>query len=111
MSDAYQLKEQSASLAQLVGYAKLSHMLERINTHEAKSKLSEIIRKVERGGDVVIARNGIPVARIIPWKSNKVRKPGVWEGKVSYISGNADDLVGSDPDILAMFEDSANNEL
>ena len=38
-----------------------------VNTHEAKTRLSELIREVELGGDVIVARNGTPVARIIPW--------------------------------------------
>lgn len=34
--------------------------------HEAKTKLSELVAAVERGEDVVIARNGTPAARLVP---------------------------------------------
>jgi antitoxin (DNA-binding transcriptional repressor) of toxin-antitoxin stability system len=34
-----------------------------VNVHEAKITLSQLLHDIERGEDVVIARNGIPVAR------------------------------------------------
>ena len=36
----------------------------RVNVHEAKTRLSELLAAVERGEDVIIARAGIPVARL-----------------------------------------------
>lgn len=33
--------------------------------HDAKSKLSELVAAAERGEDVVIARNGMPAARLV----------------------------------------------
>jgi prevent-host-death family protein len=38
----------------------------RVNMHEAKTQLSELVAAAERGEEVVIARNGIPAARLIP---------------------------------------------
>jgi prevent-host-death family protein len=38
----------------------------KVNMHDAKSKLSELVAAAERGEDVVIARNGTPVARLVP---------------------------------------------
>ncbi len=89
---------------------KLSYMTELINTHEAKSRLSEIIRKVENGADVAVARNGKPVVRIIPWAANKTKTPGAWEGLVTY-NGSSNDAIGSDEDIQQMFEESVSSEL
>lgn len=37
-----------------------------VNTHEAKTHLSELLRRVEEGEEIVIARNGKPIARLIP---------------------------------------------
>jgi prevent-host-death family protein len=34
---------------------------------DAKAKLSELLRRAEDGEDIVITRNGQPVARIGPW--------------------------------------------
>lgn len=79
-----------------------------VNTHEAKSRLSELIREVERGVDVIVARNGHPVARIVPWQPNRpAREPGVWAGQVTYDA----DVVASDEDIVRLFEESADAEL
>jgi prevent-host-death family protein len=36
-----------------------------VNTHEAKSRLSELLAMVEQGEEVTICRNGKPVARLI----------------------------------------------
>lgn len=35
-----------------------------VNMHEAKTRLSELVQNVERGDEVVICRNGKPVARL-----------------------------------------------
>ncbi len=79
-----------------------------VNTHEAKSRLSELIREAEEGVDVIVARNGSPVARIVPWKSARIdRVPGVWRGIISY----GEDVVGSDPEILAMFEEPGDADM
>ena len=37
-----------------------------VNVHEAKTKLSELLKKVEAGEEIVIARAGKPVARLVP---------------------------------------------
>jgi prevent-host-death family protein len=45
-----------------------------VNTHEAKSRLSELLVKVEQTREsVVICRNGSPVAELTPWAN--VRNP------------------------------------
>ena len=74
-----------------------------VNTHEAKSRLSELIRLAEAGDEVIVARNGRPVAKLIPWPpARPERRPGAWAGRISYGS----DIVGTDPDVLAAFDDT-----
>ena len=34
--------------------------------HEAKTKLSQLVERAEGGEEIVIARNGKPVARLVP---------------------------------------------
>jgi prevent-host-death family protein len=36
------------------------------NIHEAKTNLSRIIERVERGEEIVISRAGTPVAKVVP---------------------------------------------
>jgi prevent-host-death family protein len=37
-----------------------------VNVQEAKTRLSDLLARVERGEDVIIARAGAPVARLVP---------------------------------------------
>ena len=37
-----------------------------MNVHEAKTNLSRLLARVERGEEIVIARDGVPVARLVP---------------------------------------------
>jgi prevent-host-death family protein len=38
-----------------------------VNVHEAKTHLSRLLSRVERGDEVVIARAGRPIARLVPF--------------------------------------------
>ncbi len=63
-----------------------------INIHEAKTRFSDLIRRVERGEDVVIGRAGVPVAKLVPYASpGGSRVPGLWRGQVE-IADDFDDL-------------------
>ncbi|MFG1797446.1 type II toxin-antitoxin system Phd/YefM family antitoxin [Nocardia sp. NPDC049149] len=39
---------------------------EQFNIHEAKTNLSRIIERVERGEEIIISRAGHPVAKVVP---------------------------------------------
>lgn len=55
----------------------------KINIHEAKTHFSQILNRVSSGEDVVIAKAGKPIARIVPIKGEgKKRKPGSAKGRV-----------------------------
>jgi prevent-host-death family protein len=50
---------------------------EPINIHAAKTHLSRLIERVEQGEEVVLARAGRPVARLVPYRPRRApRKPG-----------------------------------
>jgi prevent-host-death family protein len=54
-----------------------------VNMHEAKTHLSRLVERVERGEEVVIARAGRPVARLVPFATRtRPRTPGIWRGQV-----------------------------
>ncbi|TXK96215.1 type II toxin-antitoxin system prevent-host-death family antitoxin [Methylococcaceae bacterium HT4] len=57
-----------------------------MNIHEAKTHLSQLLEQIEAGEDVIIARHGKPVARLIPYTIKPVqqRKPGTLRGKISF---------------------------
>ncbi len=37
-----------------------------VNIHHAKTHLSKLLQRVEAGEEVTIARDGVPVARLVP---------------------------------------------
>lgn len=75
-----------------------------INVHEAKTNLSELLRRVERGEEVVLARAGKPVAKLIPYHpAVEPRRPGRWAGQV-WIAPDFDDTP---EELLQLFEGDA----
>ncbi len=53
-----------------------------VNMHEAKTRLSELVRLVESGEKVVLARNGTPVVELVPATQPRKREGGFWKGQV-----------------------------
>ena len=54
------------------------------NMHEAKTHLSRLAERAAKGEDIVIARNGRPLARLVALdESPKPRKLGLWKGRIS----------------------------
>ena len=75
-------------------------MAKTVNMHEAKTHLSRLVNEVAAGEEVVIARAGDPVARLVPYiGAAEPRVPGGWEGRV-WVSPDFDELP---PDLLAAF--------
>ncbi|WP_222132274.1 type II toxin-antitoxin system Phd/YefM family antitoxin [Pseudonocardia sp. C8] len=53
-----------------------------VNVQDAKTRLSQLLAAVERGEDVVIARDGRPVARLVPIDAPAPRRVGFVAGSV-----------------------------
>ena len=53
-----------------------------VNVHEAKTHLSRLLVQAENGEEVVIARNGKPVARLSPVRKRGKREPDALKGKI-----------------------------
>jgi prevent-host-death family protein len=53
------------------------------NIHDAKTQLSRLLEKAEAGEDVVIAKAGHPIARLIRYESSRrpIAPPGAMEGE------------------------------
>lgn len=58
--------------------------MRQVNVHTAKTQLSKLIALVEDGEEVVIARNGRPVARLVPHEPRRDYRSfvGAWKGRV-----------------------------
>ena len=67
-----------------------------VNIHKAKTELSKLIARVEAGEEVIVARNGKPVVKLVPVdKDNALgpRVPGRWKGKFTIPGGVFDSLT------------------
>ena len=55
--------------------------LETVNMHEAKTHLSKLVERVEKGEEIVISRAGKPAAKLVPVPQEKPgkRQLGGWE--------------------------------
>jgi len=53
----------------------------KVNMHEAKTTLSRLVDRVAEGEEIVIARNGQPVALLSPLKASG-RRPGRLKGRI-----------------------------
>lgn len=69
------------------------------NIHQAKTNLSKLIEKTQNGEEVIIAKAGKPVAKLVAFKEELTpRQFGLWKGKI-WVADDFDD------------EDSALNKL
>jgi prevent-host-death family protein len=72
-----------------------------VNMHEAKSKLSSLVEKAVSGKDVIIAKAGAPMVRLVPVKRDlRPRIPGRFKGRISI----APDFNATPPDLIGSFE-------
>lgn len=64
-----------------------------VNVHEAKTQLSRLLEQVEAGEEVVIARAGRPVARLVRFRPGPARRvPGRLKGRIRFVGDfDADD--------------------
>jgi prevent-host-death family protein len=77
-----------------------------VNMHEAKTTLSKLVEKVANGEEVVIAKAGKPVAKLVKYE-REPRRLGGWEGKVWM----AEDFDETDEELIALFEGGEDEEL
>jgi prevent-host-death family protein len=75
--------------------------MDAVDIHEAKTHLSRLVEEVAAGAEIVISKNGVPRARLVPLDSVRPLKFGVLKGKIRY----PDDFDAPLPDgVLAQFE-------
>ncbi len=58
-------------------------MTDTVNIHDAKTHLSRLVERAEAGEEIVIARGGRPVARLVPLgRRTKPRELGGLRGRI-----------------------------
>ncbi len=70
------------------------------NVHAAKTQLSWLLDRVLHGEEVIIARAGKPVARLVPYEAPMAKRP------LGYLAGRiriASDFDAESPEVLAAF--------
>jgi prevent-host-death family protein len=73
-----------------------------VNTHEAKTQFSRLLRRVAAGEEITIANRGVPVARLVPVEAQKAERQLGFYGDTIKIP---DDFDAPLPDeILDAFE-------
>lgn len=54
-----------------------------LNLYEAKTELSNLVDRAAAGEEIIIAKAGRPLAKLVPLgRPHHRRKPGGWQGKV-----------------------------
>lgn len=77
--------------------------METVNIHQAKTNLSRLLSRVELGEEIIISNRGIPVAKLVPFRSSSNRRSclGLDQGRFTV----PEDFNAPLPDdILAAFE-------
>jgi len=88
--------------------------MKQVNIHEAKTQLSQLLAQVEAGEEVVIARAGKPVAKLMLVKPERKgaerwpnRKPGRLKGKIFFTD---EEWWQADAEIERMMTHGENDE-
>ncbi len=74
-----------------------------VNLFNAKAQLSNLVRRAAAGEEIIIAKNGVPQARLVPMGSEadaSPRTPGRLQGSIQ----EAPDFDRTADDIIAAFE-------
>jgi prevent-host-death family protein len=71
-----------------------------VNLYEAKSQLSSLVEEAAEGREVIIAKAGVPRARLVAVRPAAARRPGGSKGRI-WVAADFDAPLP--PDILAGF--------
>jgi prevent-host-death family protein len=76
-----------------------------INIHQAKTQLSKLVEEAALGEEIIIAKAGKPIARLVPLETIecKPRKPGSMKGQI-WVADNFDEPMSEEE--LALWYDS-----
>jgi prevent-host-death family protein len=72
-----------------------------VNIQAAKTHLSRLVEEAAAGEEIVLAKAGKPVARLVPYGGTREKRAlGAWRGKVRI----ARDFDAEHPEIIRLFE-------
>ncbi|PLS69726.1 MAG: type II toxin-antitoxin system prevent-host-death family antitoxin [Cyanobacteria bacterium M5B4] len=77
--------------------------METVNIHQAKTNFSRLLSRVELGEEIVISNRGIPIAKLVPFRTSLDRQSSLGQDRGKFIV--PDDFNTPLPeDILVAFE-------
>ncbi|MEH2258725.1 type II toxin-antitoxin system Phd/YefM family antitoxin [Nostoc sp.] len=77
--------------------------METINIHQAKTNLSKLLSRVELGEEIIISNQGIPIAKLVPFRTSSNRLNSLRQDKGRFVV--PDDFNAPLPEeVLAAFE-------
>ena len=79
-----------------------------LNLYDAKTQLSSLVDKAAAGAEIIIAKAGKPMARLVPLRPVARRKPGSAKGKI-WISKDFDAPLPAD--VLEAFYGQSGEEV
>ena len=84
----------------LVNLVKANAMPPFVSLYDAKTKLSSLVDRAAAGEEIVIAKNGVPCARLVPIASRGQRRSPANAMRIEYI---ADDFDAPDLETERLF--------
>jgi prevent-host-death family protein len=79
--------------------------MQTINIHDAKTHLSRLLEEVAAGEEIIIAKAGKPMAKLVPIPAKPVRQFGLMAGQIQFCDDPAAEAA-LDAEIAALFNDS-----
>ncbi|MEH1804193.1 type II toxin-antitoxin system Phd/YefM family antitoxin [Nostoc sp.] len=74
-----------------------------LNIHQAETNLSQLLLRVEHGEEIIISDRGIPIAKLVPFRTSSNRRDSLGQDKGRFVL--PEDFNAPLPDeILAAFE-------
>ena len=70
--------------------------MQEVSVQEAQTQLPLLLTQVEAGEEIVITRNGKPVARLVDCRSRGKRQFGAWERRIAVSESFFDPLPGEE---------------
>ena len=80
--------------------------MKQVNVHEAKTHLSRLLARAEKGEEIVIARAGKPVAKLVRIHSRRKRVFGKYRDQIDLSQFDA-----ADAEIKQLFDESLEKPL
>jgi prevent-host-death family protein len=72
-----------------------------VSLYEAKTHLSALVEKAAAGEDIIISKNGVPKAKLVPVPQTGKRRVPTDTMKITFV---ADDFDAPDQEFIDMFE-------